>query len=202
MPSKFWKMHREQKTGQSAAPSSKTRSRRTCAVSTRAASSSTTRSRRCTSRCAARTPTRRSTGWGGCWAGGAVRFSRRRASRAGGGEAGGGEGVFYMGGAAKSNAVYAAYNAARDFIAGDASRPVPMHIRNAPTRLMKGLGYGRDYRYAHDEEDAFAAGENYFPEGMPEVEWYRPADRGLEQKIREKLQELRRRNAAAPKSRK
>ena len=112
------------------------------------------------------------------------------------------EAVLYMAAAAKSNAVYAAYNAARDFIAGDASRPVPMHIRNAPTRLMKGLGYGRDYRYAHDEEDAFAAGENYFPEGMPEVEWYRPADRGLEQKIREKLQELRRRNAAAPKSRK
>ena len=111
------------------------------------------------------------------------------------------EAVLYMAAAAKSNAVYAAYNAARDFIAGDASRPVPMHIRNAPTRLMRGLGYGRDYRYAHDEEDAFAAGENYFPEGMPEVEWYRPADRGLEQKIREKLQELRRRNAAAPKSR-
>ena len=74
---------------------------------------------------------------------------------------------------------------------------MPLHIRNAPTKLMKGLGYGRNYRYAHDEEDAFAAGEDYFPEGMPAVEWYRPSERGLEQRIREKLEDLRRRNAEA-----
>jgi putative ATPase len=74
---------------------------------------------------------------------------------------------------------------------------VPLHIRNAPTRLMKNLGYGKDYRYAHDEADAFAAGENYFPEGMPAVEWYQPTGRGLEQRIREKLEELRRLNAEA-----
>jgi putative ATPase len=74
---------------------------------------------------------------------------------------------------------------------------VPLHIRNAPTKLMKGLGYGRDYRYAHDEEDAFAAGEDYFPEGMPAVEWYQPVERGMELRIREKLEELRRRNAEA-----
>ena len=105
--------------------------------------------------------------------------------------------VLYLAVAAKSNAVYNAYNAARDFVSEDATRPVPLHIRNAPTKLMKGLGYGRDYRYAHDEADAFAAGENYFPEGMPAVEWYRPTERGLEQRIREKLEELRRRNVEA-----
>ena len=107
------------------------------------------------------------------------------------------EAVLYLAATAKSNAVYAAYNAARAFVAGDGTRPVPMHIRNAPTRLMKDLGYGNDYRYAHDEEDAYAAGENYFPEGMPAVEWYRPTDRGLEAKIREKLEELRRRDREA-----
>jgi putative ATPase len=107
------------------------------------------------------------------------------------------EAVLYMAVAAKSNAVYAAYNAAREFVRQDGTRPVPLHIRNAPTRLMKDLGYGRDYRYAHDEPDAFAAGENYLPEGMPAVEWYRPSERGLEQRIREKLEDLRRRNAEA-----
>jgi putative ATPase len=107
------------------------------------------------------------------------------------------EAVLYLAVAAKSNAVYNAYNAARAFVQEDGTRPVPMHIRNAPTRLMKGLGYGRDYRYAHDEEDAFAAGESYLPEGMPALEWYKPTERGLEQKIREKLVELRRRNAEA-----
>jgi len=101
------------------------------------------------------------------------------------------EAVLYLACAAKSNAAYAAYNAARDFVARDGTRPVPLHIRNAPTRLMKDLGYGRDYRYAHDEEGAYAAGENYFPEGMPEVEWYRPTERGLEAKIRDKLEQLR-----------
>ncbi|HXZ50655.1 MAG TPA: replication-associated recombination protein A [Burkholderiales bacterium] len=101
------------------------------------------------------------------------------------------EAVLYLACAAKSNAAYAAYNAARDFVGRDGTRPVPLHIRNAPTRLMKDLGYGRDYRYAHDEEGAYAAGENYFPEGMPEVEWYRPTERGLEAKIRDKLEQLR-----------
>jgi len=107
------------------------------------------------------------------------------------------EATLYLAIAPKSNAVYEAYNAARDFISRDGTRPVPLHIRNAPTRLMKHLGYGKEYRYAHDEEDAFAAGENYFPEGMPAVEWYRPSSRGLEQKIRERMDELRRRNAEA-----
>jgi putative ATPase len=107
------------------------------------------------------------------------------------------EAVLYMAVAAKSNAVYNAYNAARAFVSKDGTRPVPLHIRNAPTRLMKDLGYGKDYRYAHDEPDAFAAGETYFPEGMPEVGWYRPTERGLEGKIREKLAELHQRNAEA-----
>jgi len=105
--------------------------------------------------------------------------------------------VLYLAVAAKSNAVYNAYNAARAFVEEDGTRPVPLHIRNAPTKLMKELGYGRDYRYAHDEADAFAAGENYFPEGMPAIEWYKPTARGLEQRIREKLEELRRLNAEA-----
>jgi putative ATPase len=107
------------------------------------------------------------------------------------------EAVLYLAVAAKSNAVYNAYNAARAFVQEDGTRPVPLHIRNAPTKLMKGLGYGRDYRYAHDEEDAFAAGENYFPDGMPAVQWYQPTERGMEMRIRERLEELRRRNAEA-----
>jgi putative ATPase len=111
------------------------------------------------------------------------------------------EAVLYMAVAAKSNAVYTAYNSARAFVAQDGTRPVPLHIRNAPTRLMENLGYGKDYRYAHDEADAFAAGEDYFPEGMPQVSWYRPTGRGLEARIREKLEELRRRNADAAKKR-
>jgi putative ATPase len=112
------------------------------------------------------------------------------------------EAVLYMAVAAKSNAVYNAYNAARAFVSKDGTRPVPLHIRNAPTRLMKDLGYGKDYRYAHDEADAFAAGENYFPEGMPAVSWYQPSGRGLEGRIREKLEELHRRNAEARKKEK
>jgi putative ATPase len=112
------------------------------------------------------------------------------------------EAVIYLALAAKSNAVYEAYNAARDFVSRDGTRPVPLHIRNAPTRLMKDLGYGRNYRYAHDEEGAYAAGESYFPEGMPAVEWYRPTDRGLEAKIRDKLAELRSRDQAAGKKKK
>ena len=112
------------------------------------------------------------------------------------------EAVLYMAVAAKSNAVYTAYNAARAFVSKDGTRPVPLHIRNAPTKLMKDLGYGKDYRYAHDEADGFAAGESYFPEGMPEVGWYRPTARGLEGKIRDKLDELRRRNEEAGKKKK
>ncbi|MBS0368215.1 MAG: replication-associated recombination protein A [Proteobacteria bacterium] len=93
--------------------------------------------------------------------------------------------------AAKSNAVYKAYNAARKFVADDVSRPVPIHLRNAPTKLMKELGYGKAYRYAHDEPGAYAAGENYFPEGMVKPGWYVPVDRGMEAKIAEKLARLR-----------
>ena len=101
------------------------------------------------------------------------------------------EAVIYLAVAAKSNAVYNAYNAARAFIAQDESRPVPMHIRNAPTKLMKNLGMGKDYRYAHVEEEGYAAGENYFPDGMARPDWYQPTERGLEAKIREKLAHLR-----------
>ncbi|MCZ7563735.1 MAG: replication-associated recombination protein A [Burkholderiales bacterium] len=97
----------------------------------------------------------------------------------------------YLACAPKSNAIYVAYNAARAFVAGDESRPVPPHLRNAPTRLMKELGYGRQYRYAHDEPEAYAAGERYLPDGMPRVEWYRPTERGLEARIAEKLAHLR-----------
>ncbi|MDP2851875.1 MAG: replication-associated recombination protein A [Gallionella sp.] len=107
--------------------------------------------------------------------------------------------VIYMAVAPKSNAAYVAYNAARAFIRQDKSRPVPEHLRNAPTKLMKELGFGREYRYAHDEPEAYAAGENYFPDDMPKVEWYRPTPRGLEQKIREKLAHLRELDRAAPK---
>jgi len=101
------------------------------------------------------------------------------------------EAVLYLAVAPKSNAVYEAYNAARAHVSGDQTRPVPMHLRNAPTRLMKDLGYGKGYRYAHDEPEAYAAGERYLPEGMPDVRWYRPTERGLEAKIREKLDQLR-----------
>jgi putative ATPase len=101
------------------------------------------------------------------------------------------EAVVYLACAAKSNAVYNAYNAARAFVAKDKSRPVPEHLRNAPTKLMKELGYGKLYRYAHDEPDAYAAGETYLPDGMREPNWYQPVPRGLEGKIGEKLAHLR-----------
>jgi putative ATPase len=101
------------------------------------------------------------------------------------------EAVIYLACAPKSNAVYRAYSAARAFIGEDGSRPVPLRLRNAPTRLMKGLGYGKGYRYAHDEQDAYAAGERYFPDDMADVSWYEPTDRGLEARIREKLERLR-----------
>jgi len=107
------------------------------------------------------------------------------------------EAVLYLACAPKSNAVYTAYNAVRAFIAEDGSRPVPLRLRNAPTKLMKGLGYGKGYRYAHDEEGAYAPGERYFPDSMPEVSWYQPTDRGLEAKIGEKLERLRAQDKAA-----
>ena len=105
--------------------------------------------------------------------------------------------VIYLAVAPKSNAGYMAYNKARAFVKGDATRPVPLHLRNAPTKLMKQLDYGRDYRYAHDEEGGFAAGESYLPDGMEEPGFYEPAPRGLEIKIGQKLQELRALNEAA-----
>ena len=105
--------------------------------------------------------------------------------------------VIYLAVAPKSNAGYMAYKLARTFVQQDGTRPVPMHLRNAPTRLMKELDYGKGYRYAHDEEGGFAAGENYLPEGMEPPGFYRPVYRGLEIKIAQKLDELRARNAAA-----
>jgi putative ATPase len=103
--------------------------------------------------------------------------------------------VVYLAVAPKSNALYTAYNAARAFVQGDASRPVPMHLRNAPTRLMKDLGYGAGYRYAHDEPEGYAAGERYFPEGMSSPRFYEPSDHGVEARIRERLAQLRSRDA-------
>ena len=99
--------------------------------------------------------------------------------------------VVYLAVAPKSNAVYKAFNEAKAFVKKDGSRPVPMHLRNAPTKLMKDLDYGKGYRYAHDEAGGFAAGERYLPEGMPDPDFYRPVDRGLEIRIGEKLRELR-----------
>jgi putative ATPase len=104
------------------------------------------------------------------------------------------EALVYLAMAPKSNAVYKAWGAARAFVASDGTRPVPMHIRNAPTKLMKQLGHGDGYRYAHDENDAFAAGETYLPEGLEHLRFYEPAPRGLEAKIGERLAELRARN--------
>ncbi len=104
--------------------------------------------------------------------------------------------VLYLACAPKSNAGYVAYNAARAWVAQDGSRAVPLHLRNAPTRLMKQLDYGKDYRYAHDEAGAYAAGENYFPDDMPPVSFYQPTEQGLEAKIAEKLARLRELDAA------
>ena len=102
--------------------------------------------------------------------------------------------VVYLAVAPKSNAVYKAFNEARAYVKKDGSRPVPMHLRNAPTRLMKDLDYGKGYRYAHDEADGFAAGERYLPDGMPDPGFYRPVERGLEIRIADKLRELKKRN--------
>lgn len=95
--------------------------------------------------------------------------------------------ALYLASAPKSNAAYLAYNKARSYVARDKSRAVPLHLRNAPTKMMKDIGYGKSYRYAHDCPDAYAAGENYFPDDMPEVGFYQPTDYGMEQKIKEKL---------------
>jgi len=103
-----------------------------------------------------------------------------------------GQAVLYLAVAAKSNAGYNAYNQARAFVKQDKSREVPVHLRNAPTRLMKELGYGHEYRYAHDEPNAYAAGETYLPDGIAEPGWYQPVPRGLEIRIGEKLAQLRR----------
>ena len=108
------------------------------------------------------------------------------------------EAVIYLAAAPKSNAVYEAYNAARAFVAKDQTRPVPLHLRNAPTRLMKELGYGEEYRYAHDEPEAYAAGEDYFPENVEPRRYYQPVPRGLELKIRDKLQHLAELDRASP----
>ena len=99
--------------------------------------------------------------------------------------------VVYLAVAAKSNAVYKAFNEAKAFVKKDGTRPVPMHLRNAPTKLMKELDYGKGYRYAHDEADGFAAGENYLPDGMAAPDFYRPVERGLEIRIADKLRELK-----------
>ena len=102
-----------------------------------------------------------------------------------------GQAVIYLAIAAKSNAGYTAFNKARAFVKQDKSREVPVHLRNAPTKLMKELGYGHDYRYAHDEPDAYAAGETYLPEGIAAPHWYQPVARGLEARIGEKMDDLK-----------
>ena len=99
--------------------------------------------------------------------------------------------LVYLACAPKSNAVYTAYNQAMDTVKATPAYDVPMHVRNAPTTLMKNLDYGAEYRYAHDEPNAYAAGENYFPEELKGAQFYQPTDRGMEQKIREKLDYLR-----------
>ncbi len=100
--------------------------------------------------------------------------------------------VVYLACAPKSNAVYAAYNAVREFVANDQSRAVPLHLRNAPTKLMKTMGHGKEYRYAHDEPEGYAAGESYLPDGLDARQWYRPTDRGIEARIAERMAHLRR----------
>ena len=97
------------------------------------------------------------------------------------------EALIYLAAAPKSNAAYKAYNQAKAFVAADKTRDVPVHLRNAPTKLMKELGHGKEYRYAHDEPHAYAAGETYLPEGIADPHWYQATDRGLEIKIREKM---------------
>ena len=102
--------------------------------------------------------------------------------------------VVYLAIAPKSNSVYKAFNAAKEFVKKEGTRPVPLHLRNTPTKLMKQLDYGKGYRYAHDEEEGFAAGDTYLPDGMAEPGFYKPVSRGLEIKIAEKMEQLKRRN--------
>ena len=109
--------------------------------------------------------------------------------------------VVYLAVAPKSNAVYEAWNAVRAVVQKDGSRPVPMHLRNAPTKLMKEVGMGEGYRYAHDEPDGYAAGETYLPPGLATQRFYEPVPRGLEQRIADRLAELRRLDAEAKKAR-
>jgi putative ATPase len=109
--------------------------------------------------------------------------------------------VVYLAIAPKSNAIYTAWNNVRALVKSDGTRPVPMHLRNAPTKLMKGLGHGAGYRYAHDEADAYAAGETYLPDGLPQQRFYEPVARGLERQIAERLAELRALDDMANKSR-
>lgn len=111
-----------------------------------------------------------------------------------------GQAVIYLAVAAKSNAGYLAFKEASAFVKTDKSREVPEHLRNASTSLMKKLGHGKDYRYAHNEAHGFAAGERYLPEGMPNPQWYRPVDRGLEIKIAQKMNFLRKLDAEAGES--
>jgi len=110
-----------------------------------------------------------------------------------------GQAIVYLAVAAKSNASYKAFNAAKAFVAKDATRPVPIHLRNAPTQLMQELGHGKTYRYAHDEAHGYAAGESYLPEGMAAPNWYQPVDRGLESQIAEKMAFLRQLDTEAKK---
>jgi putative ATPase len=109
--------------------------------------------------------------------------------------------IVYLACAPKSNAVYSAFKAAMRDAAEHGSLEVPLHLRNAPTKLMKELGYGDEYRYAHDEPEAYAAGEDYFPEQLPARQYYQPVPRGLEQKIRDKLAHLASQDAASSRKR-
>ncbi len=102
-----------------------------------------------------------------------------------------GQAVVYLAVASKSNASYNAFNTARAYAAKDQSKPVPNHLRNAPTKLMQELGHGKEYRYAHNEPHGYAAGESYLPEGMQDPHWYEPVERGLESQIKERLAFLR-----------
>lgn len=113
-----------------------------------------------------------------------------------------GQAVIYLSVAPKSNAGYKAYNAARAFVANDRSRPVPAHLRNAPTELAKSLGHGQGYRYAHDEPDGYAPGEHYLPDDMDAPHWYQPVNRGLEERIAEKMAQLAQWDQAAARRRK
>ena len=110
-----------------------------------------------------------------------------------------GQAVIYLAVASKSNASYLAFNAARAYVANDQSKPVPNHLRNAPTKLMREMGHGKEYRYAHDEAHGYAAGESYLPEGMSEPHWYQPVERGLETQIAEKMAFLRKLDLEAKK---